>query len=293
VVLATSFTSSICLRCGMDDVRLYARALSADEIARTMLSHPDSPYGPEPRHWAQVHTSTPPVLRWEADGALAYNVYAGTDANNLGLVGRDLTKAECRLAQKLADGQTLCWQVEAVVEGGFVRSPLWRFSVTGLSLADLVEDATPWWIDYTEYYGQIAPDISLTDVDGRGHRLRDYRGRHLLVVIWAPWCSVCREELATLSRLRKDMSEDELGLLAITDESNRGTMPGFLAAHPEINFPVCITRVLALPGAFSDALHFPSILYIAPDGTTKLGTVGEIPLDTMKLILDAAWRYTP
>jgi len=160
VLLATSFTSNVCLRCSMDDVRLYGRALGADEIARTLLGHPDSPYEPEPRHWAQVHTSAPPVLRWEADGALAYNVYAGRDVNNLDLVGIDLMEPECRLAQKFADGQTLCWQVEAAVDGGFIRSPLWRFSVTSRSLEDNVENARPWWTDYTDSYDQIAPDYS-------------------------------------------------------------------------------------------------------------------------------------
>ncbi|RPJ37151.1 MAG: hypothetical protein EHM35_06910, partial [Planctomycetaceae bacterium] len=274
VSMGDSFTLYDRLRFSVDEVRFYARILDAEEIARTMRGHPDSPYEPNPPHRAQLHTSVPAVLRWKAtDAALTYNVYAGTDINNLDLVAWDLTKPEYPLQQKPADGQTLCWQVEAVVDGGFVRGPLWQFSVTGLSLADVIKGAKPWWADYGKYYHQVAPDLSLTDMDGGGHRVRDYRGRHLLLAVWAPWCPTCREELVTLARLRDDMSEEDMILLAVTDESNRSTLPAFLAEHPEINFPVCITRLSAVP-PFNSVTHVPSIFYVAPDGTMKLATVG-------------------
>ena len=35
--------------------------------------------------------------------------------------------------------------------------------------------------------GATMPDVSLRDLDGRVHRLADYRGRPLLVFMWASW----------------------------------------------------------------------------------------------------------
>ena len=36
--------------------------------------------------------------------------------------------------------------------------------------------------------GEMAPDVALPDVaDGRSVRLSDYRGRRLLVFMWASW----------------------------------------------------------------------------------------------------------
>ncbi len=293
VSMGDSSTSPVGLPFSVDEVRLYARILDAEEIARTMLGHPDSPYEPDPRHWAQLHTSVPAALRWKAtNAALAYNVYTGTDSNNLHSAASDLLKPEYSLQQKPGDGQTLCWQVEAVVDRGFVRGPLWRFSVTGLSLADIIKGTKPWWADYARYYRQVAPDLSLTDTDGRGYRVRDYRGRHLLLAVWAPWCPTCRDELVTLSKLRTDLSEDDMVLLAVTDESNRSALPAFLAQHPEVNFPVCITK-LSATAPFSSVTHIPSIFYIAPDGTIKLATVGAVPQATIEQILQAAWPYQP
>jgi hypothetical protein len=79
-----------------------------------------------------------------------------------------------------------------------------------------------------------------------------------------------------------------LAILAITDESDRDAVPAFLACHPEITFPICLTKLSSLPAPFSLAYHFPSTFYVAPDGTIKLATVGPVPEAKMKAILAAA-----
>ncbi|MCB1772180.1 MAG: TlpA family protein disulfide reductase [Gammaproteobacteria bacterium] len=44
-----------------------------------------------------------------------------------------------------------------------------------------------------------SPDqFQLRDLDGREHRLVDYRGRWVLVNYWATWCPPCLEELPEL-----------------------------------------------------------------------------------------------
>ncbi len=290
VFVGTSFSSEPCLRGGVDDVRLYTRLLDAQEIARVQFGHPDSPYEPGPRHWAQVHISVPARLQWQGTAAaLKYNLYAGVEAQSLSLAASDLTGTAYLLKQAPAAGQTLYWQVEAVLAQGFVRGPVWQYSVTSRSLFDAVAQAAPWWVDFPKYYRQIAPDFSLTDTKGQGHRLRDYRGRHLLVVVWAPWCSVSRAEMTELSDLRKAVSEDRVAILTITDESNRDILPGFLAGRPDITFPVCVTKTSSLPAPFSLVLHFPSIFYLAPDGLIKLGTVNRVPRARIEEIIAAAW----
>jgi peroxiredoxin len=35
--------------------------------------------------------------------------------------------------------------------------------------------------------GATMPDVSLRDLDGRVRRLADYRGRPLLIFMWASW----------------------------------------------------------------------------------------------------------
>jgi peroxiredoxin len=295
VSLAATFAPGTALTGRVDDVRLYARVLDTGEIARTMLSHPDSPYEPEPRNWAQRHVSAPAILRWQGTkDAAGHDLYTGSQPANMRMVQHVLSQTEYTLAEPLADGQTLYWQVESLRADGVIRSPLWQFSVTRETLDDIIVDrGQDWWADYTKHYGQVAPDISLTDLDGRGHRIRDYRGRHLLLVLWAPWCSACRTEMSHLAELRTVVSENELALLAITDTSNSSTLPAFLADHPEIDFPVALKKLSSLPAPFGAIAYIPSGFYIAPDGTIKLATVGAVPPAEIQAILRAAWSCKP
>ena len=47
-----------------------------------------------------------------------------------------------------------------------------------------------------------APDLSFTSRSGKALRLADFRGRFLLVNLWATWCGPCVREMPSLERLQ-------------------------------------------------------------------------------------------
>lgn len=49
--------------------------------------------------------------------------------------------------------------------------------------------------------GQLLQDATMTGLNGPNRRLSDYRGRPLLINVWASWCAPCRAEMASLERL--------------------------------------------------------------------------------------------
>src|SRR5258706_9916736 len=46
-----------------------------------------------------------------------------------------------------------------------------------------------------------APDDSFADVGGRSLSLADFRGKYLLLNLWATWCGPCVSEMPSLDRL--------------------------------------------------------------------------------------------
>ena len=49
--------------------------------------------------------------------------------------------------------------------------------------------------------GQTLPEANLVGLNGPGRKLSDYRGRPLVINVWASWCGPCRQEMASLERL--------------------------------------------------------------------------------------------
>jgi thiol-disulfide isomerase/thioredoxin len=49
--------------------------------------------------------------------------------------------------------------------------------------------------------GQVLGEALLQGLNGPARKLSSYRGKPLLINVWASWCGPCREEMASLERL--------------------------------------------------------------------------------------------
>ena len=64
--------------------------------------------------------------------------------------------------------------------------------------------------------GMVAPDFTLTSLDGENVSLSDYAGRPLLVNFWASWCPPCRDEFPALARAHEAHADDGFEILGVT-----------------------------------------------------------------------------
>ena len=65
--------------------------------------------------------------------------------------------------------------------------------------------------------GTLAPDTAFEDPDGEPASLADFRGKPLLVNLWATWCAPCIAELPTLDALAQ-REGDRLQVLTISQD---------------------------------------------------------------------------
>jgi cytochrome c biogenesis protein CcmG, thiol:disulfide interchange protein DsbE len=52
--------------------------------------------------------------------------------------------------------------------------------------------------------GQVAPDFTLTDLEGREVKLSDFRGRPVWINVWASWCAPCRAEMPDIDAVYRE-----------------------------------------------------------------------------------------
>ena len=69
--------------------------------------------------------------------------------------------------------------------------------------------------------GVQAPDFRLTDLEGRSHRLENYRGKVVLLDFWASWCAPCRRELPAIEKLHRRYGGRGLVVLAVNSEEEK------------------------------------------------------------------------
>lgn len=84
--------------------------------------------------------------------------------------------------------------------------------------------------------GQPAPALVLPDLNGQPHALADYRGRPLLITLWATGCAPCQEAMPALQRAH-DAGAQVLGIAL--DDPRRVT--AFLDRQP-VSYPILIGR---------------------------------------------------
>jgi thiol-disulfide isomerase/thioredoxin len=69
------------------------------------------------------------------------------------------------------------------------------------------------------------PDLTFAGPDGQKVRLSSFRGKPVLLNLWATWCIPCRQEMPALDRLQADATPDALSVVAINIDTARLDRP--------------------------------------------------------------------
>jgi peroxiredoxin len=152
-------------------------------------------------------------------------------------------------------------------------------------LQSIIESRETWDVSFASWSGKHAPDFVVRDVEGTEHRLSDYRGKDVLVVLWATWCPACKMEIPHLMELREMFGPDELAILAISNEPAEHLK--HFADSRAINYPVVSLGGSRLSSPFAEVRAIPTTFFIDREGTIKLAAEGLVSLEELKAILRA------
>jgi thiol-disulfide isomerase/thioredoxin len=64
--------------------------------------------------------------------------------------------------------------------------------------------------------GAEVPALAFSDAEGRALSLADFRGRVVLLNVWATWCTPCRRELPALDRLQARLGGPDFEVLVLS-----------------------------------------------------------------------------
>ncbi len=82
--------------------------------------------------------------------------------------------------------------------------------------------------------GQLAPDFRLPDMNGNYHQLNTFKGKVVLVTLWASWCGPCKTQMPAVKEIYdkyKTSNMLEVISIATKDEKGKESRAKFIAEN--------------------------------------------------------------
>jgi peroxiredoxin len=85
--------------------------------------------------------------------------------------------------------------------------------------------------------GVPAPEFTLPGLDGNMVSLADYKGKVVLLNIWATWCPPCVAEMPSMEKLYQELKDEDFEILAVSiDVTGSEIVAPFMKKH-KLSFP--------------------------------------------------------
>ncbi|WP_417761888.1 TlpA disulfide reductase family protein [Shewanella sp.] len=109
--------------------------------------------------------------------------------------------------------------------------------------------------------------VPFNDAQGNSHDLSQYKGKVVIVNMWATWCPPCVRELPALDRLSQKLADDNVVLVPISiDQTEQQQVRSFLNEQGMQNFNSFYDPHMQLSEIFPlDTI--PATFILSPEGT--------------------------
>jgi thiol-disulfide isomerase/thioredoxin len=118
------------------------------------------------------------------------------------------------------------------------------------------------------------PELTLTDLaQEQPTNLGAYKGKPLIVNLWATWCGPCVTEMPSLSKLADRLKDQGVVVVAISeDRGGKFVVDPFLKEHNITSLQVYLDKTMSTGKALKEATILPMTILIDADGN-EIGRV--------------------
>jgi len=136
-------------------------------------------------------------------------------------------------------------------------------------------------------------DMPLPDLQGQMRQLSEWKGRVMVVNIWATWCPPCREEIPAFIRLQKQLMQKNVQFVGIAVD-DKNPVADFTHAYG-INYPILLggNETMMLLRLYGNRMGVvPQTLIFDPNGQLVISHIGLLEekelLDYLKPLFKAS-----
>ncbi len=136
--------------------------------------------------------------------------------------------------------------------------------------------------------GAPARSYTAPKLHGGTGSLAQYRGRVVLVNLWATWCSPCRSETPSLERLYQQRRARGLVVLGVDQGESAARIAAF-AREMKLTYPILIDEEQRYGRTYA-AVGLPTTIVVNRAGRIVQGIDGELTFAAMREAVDPLLR---
>ncbi len=130
--------------------------------------------------------------------------------------------------------------------------------------------------------GGYLREATLRGFDGQSNQFSDFKGKPLIINVWASWCGPCRAEMSSLERLAHRYNGKEFNIIGISTDDNGNAAAAYIR-QSNITFKNYLDSKLFLENMLG-ANTIPLTLLVGPNGRVLTKVRGAREWDDPKII---------
>ena len=124
--------------------------------------------------------------------------------------------------------------------------------------------------------GSEAPEFRARTVDGTNQvrSMADYKGKVVVLNVWATWCEPCKVEMPSIERLRRWVPDSDLKIVAVSiDDVVGGDSVRAYARNLGLTFEILLDSLHTIDRDYQ-VTGYPETFVIGRDGTIRKKWIG-------------------
>ena len=130
--------------------------------------------------------------------------------------------------------------------------------------------------------GGYLREAALQGINGKPNTFSDFKGKPLIINVWASWCGPCKEEMASLEQLARRYDGNEFNLIGISIDDDGNAAAAFLKEF-EITFKNFLDSNVFLESMLG-ANTIPMTILVDPRGRVLLKARGKREWDSPEIV---------
>ena len=131
----------------------------------------------------------------------------------------------------------------------------------------------------------MAPDFTLTDLDGTMRSLSEFQGQVVMLNFWASWCGFCRSEIPHMNTVYADLADEGFEIVAVSLGEEPDHLRQF-AAENEMEFPI-LADVDGITVPIYGIQSVPTSFFLDREGRLREAYGGAIDEETLRTIVES------